>query len=1414
MPSFTLPGGARSRGRRPILAAVALLATIAVVASCSSTDTRTPEPVTPAAPAARADAVARPAAVSAPFDLGGVIKQVHFAYRPEGAGFSGGHRTYAVAVSGQGLAFTPAAAEGSGAAARFVTTSIGRGDDVHAPAPFAARVRQDGHLAIARGEATEHLRNDEDGVEQSFTFAERPAGHGDLVVRQRVTGEDYAGVTAGGHHFLDPASGLGVRYGAATLVDARGARTPLEVRWTGEELAVVVPEAVVEGAAYPVEIDPSVSAEIGIDTSIALPDLLDQVAPAVGWDGTNWLVVWTDGRQAAAGRYLILGTRVTTGGAILDTGGIPIGVIYGQSTSKPVLAFDGTNFLVVWDGYDSSTGITGIFGTRVAQTGVVLNASPFLLAGSTANCTQPAIAFNGLEYLVVFTRNAADIYHVRVSMTGAVLNGNGTLISNATGNQSAPAVVWDGAGYFVVWQDHRGGFSYDIYGARVTNTGVTLDTVGIQISTAANDQLTPRVDYDGQNYLVVWNDGRWGNPDIYAARVSPAGMLLDAAGIGITPNTTGAQTAPSLAFDGTNHVVVWGDTRFNNPDIYAARVSPAGTILDTIGYVITAGAGPVAEQNPAVACTAAGACFAAWEDQRGGTWDIYGARFSGTTITDLQGIRTSIAANDEAKPSIAFDGTNYLVVWQDLRGVTSSDIYGARVSAAGVVLDTSGIAISTGTGDQITPTVTYMAPNFLVVWEDKRTDLGDIYGARVSSAGALLDAAGLAINTVANEQQVPFVSSDGTNFFVVWNSNGLAYGTRVTPAGAPLDGVGIKLFTSAISSGPGVAFDGTRYLAVVTAGALRGNRVTPAGALLDGTNGFSIGTGSAPRVAFDGLNFLVVFEKSSGVFGARVTGAAAVLDPTGLPISPYVSGQTRDQPSVGCDGQTCLVAWRDFRSMAHYDVYGAFVDQSGTILNASGLAISTTLANDHAFPAVARDLSGHALVAYQRLDLYQPYGNDRVHARLVTSLGQGTVCAAATDCASGFCVDGVCCNTACNGGSATDCFACSAALGASADGNCTALSAVACDDGNACTQNDKCQAGACVGGTTVTCTAMDACHTAGTCSTMTGMCSNPAKPDGTTCSDGSACTQTDTCMAGVCTGKNPVTCPMPGQCTTVAACDPTSGTCPVSNKADGTACSDGDACTQGDVCAAGACAAGTPVVCPAPDQCHTAGACDPTTGVCSNPAKPDGAGCDDGDACTTMDSCMAGVCTGKNPVTCPSGDQCNDPGTCDPATGTCSGGPKADGTHCVDSNGCTVGDTCQGGVCTGGPPLACTPIDACHEAGTCTEALGTCTTPNKPDDTPCPGGTCQGGKCKTGGTSSSSSSSSSGSSSSGSGTGGAGGGGTGSEASSSGTGGGTPSVKSGCSVNGAGEEDPPAGAPLAALAVALLARRRRARRAA
>ncbi len=101
--------------------------------------------------------------------------------------------------------------------------------------------------------------------------------------------------------------------------------------------------------------------------------------------------------------------------------------------------------------------------------------------------------------------------------------------------------------------------------------------------------------------------------------------------------------------------------------------------------------------------------------------------------------------------------------------------------------------------------------------------------------------------------------------------------------------------------------------------------------------------------------------------------------------------------------------------------------------------------------------------------------------------------------------------------------------------------------------------------------------------------------------------------------------------------------------ADDTPCTDHSACTATDTCQGGVCTGADPVTCSALDQCHEVGVCDPSTGVCSNPAKADGDACDDGESCTGPDQCHAGVCSGL--------PSCVDPFLCSKAKTSKLGAP-------------------------------------------------------------------------------------------------------------------------------------------------------------
>ncbi len=167
----------------------------------------------------------------------------------------------------------------------------------------------------------------------------------------------------------------------------------------------------------------------------------------------------------------------------------------------------------------------------------------------------------------------------------------------------------------------------------------------------------------------------------------------------------------------------------------------------------------------------------------------------------------------------------------------------------------------------------------------------------------------------------------------------------------------------------------------------------------------------------------------------------------------------------------------------------------------------------------------------------------------------------------------------------------------------------------------------------------------------------------------------------------------------------------------GTDCDDGLACTVGDLCTVSGCQ-GAPVVCAALDACHDAGVCNPGTGLCSNPWKPSGTGCDDGDPCTEADACVGGVCGGFA-VVCPPPAACHAAGVCHSGSGNCEYQPLRDGTPCaggecyagscvaLGTGGAPTGGAFTGGVPTGGVPTGGVPTGGAPTGGVPTGGVPT-----------------------------------------------------------------------------------------------------------
>jgi hypothetical protein len=244
--------------------------------------------------------------------------------------------------------------------------------------------------------------------------------------------------------------------------------------------------------------------------------------------------------------------------------------------------------------------------------------------------------------------------------------------------------------------------------------------------------------------------------------------------------------------------------------------------------------------------------------------------------------------------------------------------------------------------------------------------------------------------------------------------------------------------------------------------------------------------------------------------------------------------------------------------------------------------------------------------------------------------------------------------------------------------------ATPCDDADVCTVSEVCSGGRCEGAAR-DCRAFDGVCTIGACdSARAEGCFAQPRGDGTACASGDLCVVTEACQGDRCVGA-PKACPPPpaGTCR-VAVCDPTTGACGVADAPDGTGCDDGRYCTTGETCTGGVCGGGGARDCnPAGESCRT-GTCDENNDRCVVQNRQNGAGCEDGQYCTTGERCFDGVCRPLAQRSCPDENQGCRVGVCNEGADRCDLQDAFNLKPCLDGDRCTIGDRCEGGRCVPG----------------------------------------------------------------------------------------------------------------------------------
>lgn len=244
-----------------------------------------------------------------------------------------------------------------------------------------------------------------------------------------------------------------------------------------------------------------------------------------------------------------------------------------------------------------------------------------------------------------------------------------------------------------------------------------------------------------------------------------------------------------------------------------------------------------------------------------------------------------------------------------------------------------------------------------------------------------------------------------------------------------------------------------------------------------------------------------------------------------------------------------------------------------------------------------------------------------------------------------------------------------------------------------------CADGECVIDASIICTPLDQCHEAGECDPAMGECTNPRKPDGTSCDDGDLCTSGDRCQNGECRGT-PKDCSAESDVCNDGVCRSSDGDCIKRPKTNGTSCNaDNDSCTSGDSCQNGICTPGAGVDCRREDDACNRGVCRQSDGACIKDPRPDGTPCGANGECADG-SCEEVVCLALGESCASSDNQCCGDAAC--AEANCF----ESGDHCCHGLQGTCGEDCEccgDGICERSTERCCH-----HTQGSCETTADCC----------------------------------------------------------------------------------------------------------
>ena len=569
----------------------------------------------------------------------------------------------------------------------------------------------------------------------------------------------------------------------------------------------------------------------------------------------RYVMVWADDSGVVA-------LRLTPALQKMDAGPITIAgsAAYAETTAN--IAASASEFYVTWTETDNSYWVEQIKGSRVSVAGVAATPAGVPINENKSGGTNADVAWDGTRWVVAWT--GAGAFANRISAAGAALDGTGFQLASATAFFDARGAAVAGApggGAKVVWQDYRSHLENDIWGASVRSTGGANGPDAL-VGVSAPSQQDPRIVWNGSGYTVAWVSQTSTASRVLVQRLDAGGAPIDPQPVEVAAGRDLVE--PWIAWSGTRYLVTWKAR--SNVRVYARRLAPDLSFQDAAPIDVMTGDGPAVAALGDVFLVAVQNSPSYWQWR-----DTYAQRIDGATGTKLGGLigiaggfawagtvgtvgnrwllsweahyshnespYTLVAAwvNADGTAGSSFglvSGSGFgtagveiaghpqlgAIVYSTTRAPSASngEIYLLRVQADGTFPDgyTGRLVTGNADGNQYAPGAAWNGAEFVTAFQDDRASTpyvsypeSDLYGARVSAAGTVLDGAGgFPIATAPVPEWQPAVAGSGGDTLVAASYlRGDAYGAlriglrRVIPAGAAPPAVAGLRFLGGVS---------------------------------------------------------------------------------------------------------------------------------------------------------------------------------------------------------------------------------------------------------------------------------------------------------------------------------------------------------------------------------------------------------------------------------------------------------------------------------------------------------------------------------------------------------------------------------------------------------------------------------------